>query len=63
MTRLIEVLVSPQGDTTVQTKGYHGSECLSASRWLEQALGSATAERRTTEFYQATPTQQQEVQQ
>ena len=37
MPRLIEVLVSPQGETTVQTKGYAGPDCLQASRFLEQA--------------------------
>jgi hypothetical protein len=62
MARIIEVVVSPTGETTVQTKGYAGADCLQASRFLEQALGAATAERNTAEFYQSTPAQQ-EVQQ
>ena len=57
--RVIEVTVSPTGQTTVQTKGYTGSECQQASKWLEQALGIATAEQKTAEFYQATERQQQ----
>ena len=56
--RLIEVIVSPTGDTTVQTKGYAGGDCLQASKFLEDALGTATADRRTAEFYQATPVEQ-----
>jgi len=40
MSRLIEVIVSPQGETTVQTKGYAGADCLQASKFLEQALGA-----------------------
>ena len=59
MPRVIEVIVSPTGETTVQTKGFSGGDCLEASRWLEQALGLATHERRTAEFYGAETTEQQ----
>jgi hypothetical protein len=59
MARIIEVVVSPAGETTVQTRGYAGADCLEASRFLEQALGVATAERKTTEFYQDQSAQQQ----
>ena len=52
MSRIIEVVVSPKGETTVQTKNYSGSDCLQASKWLEQALGISTADRKTGEFYQ-----------
>jgi hypothetical protein len=58
MSRVIEVTVSPTGETTVQTKGYAGSECLSASKFLESALGIATADRKTAEFYQQESTAQ-----
>lgn len=50
--RIIEVIVSPQGEASIQTKGYAGSDCLQAGRWLEQALGIASAERKTAEYYQ-----------
>jgi hypothetical protein len=56
---LIEVLVSPQGEATVQTRGYPGDDCLQASKFLEQALGVTTAERKTAEYYQPTQTEQQ----
>ena len=59
MPRVIEVIVSPQGETQVQTKGYLGSDCLEASKYLEQALGVATSDRNTDEFYQSHPIQQQ----
>lgn len=58
MPRIIEVTVSPQGETTMQTKGYGGSDCLQASKFLEQALGITTADRKTGEFYQSTSTEQ-----
>jgi Protein of unknown function (DUF2997) len=52
MARVIEVIVSPTGEMTVQTKGYVGGDCLQASQFLEQALGAAVADRKTAEFFQ-----------
>src|SRR5262249_50221779 len=62
MPRIIEVHVSPKGETSVQTKGFSGTGCLQASKWLETALGIVTADRKTSEFYQAQQVQQQENQ-
>jgi hypothetical protein len=59
MFRVIEITISPTGETTVQTKGYVGADCLRASRFLEQALGTPSAERKTAEFYAETPAEQQ----
>ncbi len=59
MPRVIEVTVSPVGETTVQTKGYAGGDCLRASKFLEQALGVVAGGRKTAEFYQTAPAQQQ----
>ena len=59
MPKIIEVVVSPSGQTTVQTKGYAGADCLQASRFLEQALGVVAADHMTTEFYQQTGAEQQ----
>jgi hypothetical protein len=53
MRRIIEVTISPKGETTVQTKGYAGIDCVQASKFLEQALGVKTNERLTAEFYEA----------
>jgi hypothetical protein len=57
--RVIEVLVSPTGEVSVQTRGYAGSDCLQASQFLEQSLGVTSADRKTSEFYQEVPTEQQ----
>ena len=62
MPRIIEVLVSPTGETTIRTKGYAGSDCQEASKFLEVALGSVTAEQKTPEFCTAAA-QEQQVQQ
>ncbi len=51
MSRVLEVIVSPQGEATVQAKGYAGDDCLHASKFLEEALGLVTADRKTAEFY------------
>jgi hypothetical protein len=53
MTQTIEITVSPQGETTIQTKGFSGSTCKDASRFIERALGEKVAEQRTTEFYRS----------
>ena len=58
MSRVIEVIVSPQGEATVQTRGYGGSACLGASQFLEQALGLVTEDRKTAEFFAATQAEQ-----
>lgn len=63
MSRIIEVVVSPQGETTIQTKGFAGSDCLQASKFLEQALGVTCQHQLTAEYYQATASAQAEIQQ
>jgi DUF2997 family protein len=60
--RIIEVTVSPKGETTVQTKGYAGADCVEASKWLEKALGVNVSDQRTAEFYQTTAQVQQVAQ-
>jgi len=57
--RIIELIVSPKGEATVQTKGYAGADCLHASKFLEDALGVTTSDQKTSEFYQQTSTQEQ----
>jgi hypothetical protein len=51
--KTIEILVAPNGQTQVQTKGFLGASCRDASRFLEQALGQRTDEQLTAEFHQA----------
>lgn len=58
MPRIMEVIVSPKGETRLQTKGYAGSECRQASKFLEQALGVITVETKTAEFYTAANNEQ-----
>ena len=59
--KLIEIVVSPTGQTDVQTKGFSGGDCREASKFLEEALGQRVNETLTAEFHQAA--NQQVVQQ
>jgi hypothetical protein len=51
--KIIEIIVSPKGETRVETKGFAGGECREASKFVEEALGKRGRERMTPEFYQA----------
>jgi len=55
----IEIIVNADGGTSVQTRGFGGSTCRDASRFLEQALGNRTDEKLTAEFYAGTQQTQQ----
>jgi len=57
--RTIEIIVAPNGQSKVESKGFTGSECRDASRFVLQALGQQTNEILKTEFHQAAPAQQQ----
>jgi len=54
--KTIQIIVSPEGESRIETKGYVGPECQQASRYLEQALGVRRSELLTAEFYQSETT-------
>ncbi len=49
--KIIEIVIGPQGQTQLQTKGFSGRHCQEASRLLELALGEPSGERLTPEFH------------
>jgi Protein of unknown function (DUF2997) len=51
--KTIEITVDPKGQSKVETKGFTGGECREASRFVEQALGTRSAETLTAEFHQS----------
>jgi hypothetical protein len=53
MSKSIEIIVNTKGETSVQTRGFAGSSCRDASRFIEQALGQRIGEQLTPEFHQA----------
>jgi hypothetical protein len=58
--KTIEITVSPKGETSVSTKGFAGSSCRDASKFIEQALGQQTSETLTAEFHQTAAIDQQQ---
>ena len=60
--KVIEIIVSPKGETRLQTKGFAGSECLDASRLMEAALGTTQHEQLTAEFHTMQAVSQQSQQ-
>ena len=59
MTRIIEIIVTAKGETTVTTRGFSGANCRDASRSLEEALGQRIGEQLTAEFHQTQAAEQQ----
>ena len=60
MTKTIEIIVSPTGQTKIETKGFSGSACRDASRFLEEALGIKTEDLPTAELY-SEPAEERQV--
>jgi len=58
MSKVIEITVSPKGESRVETKGFAGNECQQASEFIEQALGQRSGEQLTAEFHQSQQTRQ-----
>ena len=58
----IEIIVSPKGETSLETRGFTGGECRDASKFLEQSLGTRSDEKLTDEFYQSAAVEQQNQQ-
>ena len=63
MNKIIEIIVSPTGETQLETKGFVGEECQEATGFLETALGNRSSEQLTAEFHQRQETRQTNQQQ
>ena len=60
--KTIEITISPDGQSRVETKGFAGSDCREASKFIEQALGKQTGEQLTAEFHSNVSTREQNQQ-
>lgn len=60
--KTIEIIVSPKGEIAVTTRGFTGSSCRDASKFVEQALGQRTDERLTADFHQTQSVEQEQRQ-
>jgi hypothetical protein len=61
--KTIEIIVSPTGQTRLETKGFSGTSCRDASRAFEAALGISQGEQLTAEFHQVSHTDQNQLRQ
>ena len=50
--KTIEIIVDAKGESTVQTKGFAGTSCRDASKFIEQTLGAVQSDMPTAEMYQ-----------
>ena len=55
--KTIQIVVSPKGESRVETIGFTGSECQKASKFLEAALGKQVTASLKPEFYSQTNTE------
>lgn len=51
--QIIEIIISTDGQSRIETRGFTGSRCKDASRFLEAALGKVTSEQLTVEHHQS----------
>jgi hypothetical protein len=61
MKKTIELIISPTGETRLETQGYSGAECLAASQFLETALGRRLSEQKTSAFHQVDTANQNRI--
>jgi hypothetical protein len=47
----IIIEIDDEGAVEVKTKGFKGKGCLTASKWLEEQLGTTLETKRTSEYY------------
>ena len=47
----IEITITPDGQTRVETYGFAGADCQAATRGLLAALGAAQREQLKSEYY------------
>ena len=48
----IEIIVSPKGESKIETTGFTGSECRETSKFVEGALGKTVGEELKPEFHE-----------
>jgi Protein of unknown function (DUF2997) len=61
--KTIDVIVSRDGSSRVQTHGFNGDKCREASKFVEEALGLKQNEQLTADFYRSEVNTQQQARQ
>lgn len=47
----IEIIISPDGEISIEAKGYTGGKCLEATKPYEKALGVTIERKKKPEFF------------
>ena len=55
--------ITPDGETTVEARGFQGAQCRDATSALERALGTTTKDVKKPEYSQVTTTASNQVKQ
>ncbi len=63
MKKTVEITVFPNGESRIETKGFSGADCRTASRFLECSLGTTRSETLTASFHERRIAQDNEVDQ
>ena len=60
--KTIQLIIAPNGQVRLETKGYSGSACVEASRFLEASLGKQLSETKTAGYHEVTDHCQNRIQ-
>jgi hypothetical protein len=60
MKRTIEIIVSTNGEFTIEGVGFKGLGCEKATKFLEEAVGVVNSKVKKPEFHQQATTQRQQ---
>lgn len=52
MKKIIELIISPTGEISIDAVGFKGADCEHATRYLEEALGVVTRRDKKPEYHQ-----------
>ena len=61
--KIIEIIISTDGHSRIETRGFTGSHCRDSSRFLEAALGKVSSEQLTAEYHQTVQHQPNQLRQ
>ena len=57
----IDFTIHPDGSVSFEVKGTKGSDCLELTREIEEELGLVTSREKTSEYYEESVSEQEQV--
>ena len=59
--RIIEIIINPEGETKLETRGFSGASCKDATKRIERDLGIVSSDTPTPEAFAAPVAQKEQV--